>query len=224
MSIFLSRQFLTGMVILLLLLSIICQIIIGVLYQTMIQETDNMASTRNKLLKQCKIKFANCYQLHSGVSNIPVFVDKFLNRIQLWGISFSAVEHLSGQLMLLSVFAAGIGVCKGIIDGETLGALLPYYIGSLFGLYIYFSVSSLIDIADKKKVLKTNLIDYLENNLAGHLELLEKRSNGGQYERKGAMINAADANTLSASGRKRGQAFGREEEAELEELLKEFLT
>lgn len=224
MSIFTSRQFLTGVVILLLLLSIICQIIIGVLYQTMIQETDNMAATKNKLLKQCKIKFANCYQLHSGVSNIPVFVDKFLNRIQLWGISFSSVEHLSGQLMLLSVFAAGIGVCKGIIDGETLGALLPYYIGSLFGLYIYFSVSSLIDVESKKKVLKTNLIDYLENNLAGHLDLLERRSNGGKYEKNTAMVSMADTDTPASFGRKRGQAFGKAEEAELEELLKEFLT
>lgn len=214
MSIFLSSQFLTSMVILLLLLSIICQIIIGVLYQTMIQETDNMAATKNKLLKQCKVKFANCYQLHSGVSNIPVFVDKFLNRIQLCGVSLSAIEHLSGQLMLLSVFAAGIGVCRGIINGETLVVLLPYYIGSLFGLYIYFSVSSLIDVADKKRVLKTNLVDYLENNLAEHLNVLEKRGSTKVFEAR--MDAAPDTNY--------GQAFGRAEEAELEELLKEFLT
>lgn len=214
MSNFLSRQFLTGTVILLLLLSIICQIIIGVLYQMMIQETDNMAATKNKLLKQCKAKFANCYQLHSGVANIPVFVDKFLHRIRLWGISFHTMEHLAGQLMLLSVFAAGVGVCKGIIDGETLGALLPYYIGSLFGLYVYFSVSSLIDVEGKKKILKTNLIDYLENNLAGHLSVLEARGSTLLFEPEES----------GASEKKRGQAFGKAEEQELEELLKEFLT
>ena len=33
-------------------LSIICQIVAGVLYQSMIQETDNMSATNNKLLKQ----------------------------------------------------------------------------------------------------------------------------------------------------------------------------
>ncbi|MBQ8591541.1 MAG: hypothetical protein IJ485_02165 [Lachnospiraceae bacterium] len=214
MSIFLSKQFLTGMVILLLLLSIICQIIIGVLYQMMIQETDNMAATKNKLLMQCKAKFANCYQLHSGVANIPVFVDKFLNKIQLWGISFSSIEHLGGQLMLLSVFAAGIGVCKGIIDGETLGSLLPYYIGSLFGLYVYFSVSSLIDVESKKRVLKTNLVDYLENNLAGHLDAMEARGSAMVFEIKEDDVPK----------KKGGQAFGKAQEQELEELLKEFLT
>lgn len=214
MSTFLSKQFLTGMVILLLLLSIVCQIIIGVLYQRMIQETDNMAATKNKLLRQCKAKFANCYQLHSGVANIPVFVDKFLNRIQLWGVSFSSIEHLAGQLMLLSVFVAGIGVCKGIIDGETIGSLLPYYIGSLFGLYVYFSVSSLIDVESKKKVLKTNLIDYLENNLAGHLDALEAKGQSMVFDLKESPLPQT----------KRGQAFGKAEKQELEELLKEFLT
>ena len=214
MSILLSKQFLTGMIILLLLLSIICQIIIGVLYQKMIQETDNMAATKNKLLRQCKAKFANCYQLHSGVANIPVFVDKFMNRIQLGRISFSAIEHLAGQLMMLSVLVAGIGVCKGIIDGETVGSLLPYYIGSLFGLYIYFSVSSLIDVESKKKILKTNLVDYLENNLAGHLDVLEAKGQSMVFEIKESSVSTSNC----------GHAFGKEEEQELEQLLKEFLT
>ncbi len=214
MSDFLNREFLTGAVIVLLLLSIICQIMIGVLYQMMIQETDNMAATKNKLLKQCKSKFANCYQLHSGVANIPVFVDKFLSRMQLWGISFRAIEHLAGQLMLLSVFAAGIGVCKGIIDGETFGALLPYYIGSLFGLYIYFSISSLIDVENRKKILKTNLVDYLENNLAGHLRAAETKGN--------LILLDTQENDVSKKGH--GQAFGQAQAQELEELLREFLT
>lgn len=166
---FISHKFLTTAVILLLLLSVVCQIIIGVLYQSMIHETENMSATENKLLKQCKTKFSNCYQLNAGVSNIPIFVDKFLNRIRLMGISITSFHHFSGQLMLLSVFAAGLGICKGIIEGQSLGELLPYYIISLFGLYIYFSVSALVDAKGKKRVLKTNIVDYLENSMVNRL-------------------------------------------------------
>ncbi len=39
----------------------------------MIKETENMRATKNKRLKQCKLKFVNCYRLNDGVANVPVF-------------------------------------------------------------------------------------------------------------------------------------------------------
>ena len=54
-AVFLEHKLLSGAFLILLLLSIICQIMIGVIYQKMIKETDNMSSTKNKFLKQCKI-------------------------------------------------------------------------------------------------------------------------------------------------------------------------
>ena len=133
---FMQHSYFMGIVLSLLVLGVLCQIIIGVLYQKMIRETDNMAVTEHKLLKQCKLKFSNCYELNEGNINISIFVDKFINQIHFMGISLTNIGHLSGQLTLLSVFAAGIGVCKSIIEGGTLGELLPYYGVSHFGLYI----------------------------------------------------------------------------------------
>lgn len=147
-------------------LSIFLRILLGLLYQNMIREADNMAVTRNKLLKQCKLKFANCYELSGGVSNIPVFVDKFMGRLALGPFSFRMLYHLSGQTMLLSVVFAGVGVCRSIMKGRTLGEILPFYIVSFLGLYLYFSVSTVVDIKGKRRTLKTNLVDYLENHLS----------------------------------------------------------
>ena len=62
-----------------------------------------MSSTENKVLKQCKIKFRNCYKLNDGVPNIPVFVDKFLNRIQIWKFSMDGLSHFAGQLALFAL-------------------------------------------------------------------------------------------------------------------------
>lgn len=152
-------------------ISVFLRLLLGLLYRNMIKEADNMASTKNKLLRQCKTKFASCYQLSNGVSNIPVFVDKFLNRMALGHLSFETLYHLSGQLMLLSVVFSGVGVCKSIVGGRTLGEVLPFYIVSFFGLYIYFSVSTVVDIRGKKRVLKVNLVDYLENHLSPRIEI-----------------------------------------------------
>lgn len=133
-----------------------------------------MASTKNRLLKQCKTKFASCYQLGNGVANIPVFVDKFLNRMALGHLSFETIYHLSGQLMLLSVVFSGVGVCKSIIGGRTVGDVLPFYIVSFFGLYLYFSISTVVDVRGKKRVLKINLVDYLENHLSPRIDVTRR--------------------------------------------------
>lgn len=177
-TIFKEEKVITAGILVFLCLSVLVRLMLAWMYHTMIRETDNMATTGNRLLKQCKVKFANCYQLNGGVFNIPVFVDKFLNRLSFGHLSFDAWYHLSGQFMLFSVVFAGAGICKGILDGRMLGEILPYYIASFLGLYLYFSLSAMIDIKGKRRVLKTNLIDYLENHLSGRIPVTEQ-----DYER-----------------------------------------
>ena len=177
-TIFKEEKVITAGILVFLCLSVLVRLMLAWMYHTMIRETDNMATTGNRLLKQCKVKFANCYQLNGGVSNIPVFVDKFLNRLSFGHLSFDAWYHLSGQCMLFSVIFAGMGICKGILDGRMLGEILPFYIASFLGLYLYFSLSAMIDIKGKRRVLKTNLIDYLENHLSGRIPVTEQ-----DYER-----------------------------------------
>lgn len=167
-----SHNVIIGIVVLLIVLSITFQIMIGVLYQNMINETDNMTATDNQLLKQCKKKFANCYRMNGGVTNIPVFVDKFINHLRIGNISLISLQHWSGQLVLFSVFVSGMGIYTGITRGDHFISLMPYYIISMIGLYIYFGVSSAIDITGKKQLLKTNLVDYMENHMVKRLELL----------------------------------------------------
>ena len=177
-TIFKEEKVITAGILVFLCLSVLVRLMLAWMYHTMIRETDNMATTGNRLLKQCKVKFANCYQLNGGVSNIPVFVDKFLNRLSFGHLSFDAWYHLSGQCMLFSVIFAGVGICKGILDGRMLGEILPFYIASFLGMYLYFSLSALVDIKGKRRVLKTNLIDYLENHLSGRIPVTEQ-----DYER-----------------------------------------
>ena len=155
-TIFKEEKVITAGIMAFLGLSILVRLLLAGVYHTMIRETDNMAITNNRLLKQCKVKFINCYQLNCGVANIPVFVDKFLNRLSFWHLSFDAWYHLSGQFMLFSIVFAGIGISKGIMDGRMLGEILPFYIASFLGLYIYFSLSAMIDIKGDRKSTRLN--------------------------------------------------------------------
>lgn len=170
-SIFMKEKIATVGMLICFFFSILLRLLLALLYQRMIRETDNMATTNNRLLKQCKLKFSNCFQLNNGVSNVQVFVEKFMSRLSLGPFSFRALYHISGQLMLLSIVFSGIGVARSIVAGSMFGEILPFYICSLLELYLYFSLTTLLDIKGKRKALKVNLIDYLENHLSYRMQM-----------------------------------------------------
>lgn len=213
-------------ILILLSLSIICQISMGVLCHKLIRETENMSSTTNKSLQQLKLKFSSCCQLHEGISNVSIFVDKYINKLRIHRFSVSTLKHLSGQLVLLSILISGIGACKGIILDESVIFIIPYYIISFLGLYCYFSISSFVDINGKVQMLRTNLIDYLENHLVSRLEQTNLDMKLVQGDDTAA---AKEKDTLHIVSRtqepeKEEPPLTYKEAQELESLLKEFLA
>ena len=218
--------------------SILCKLILGILYGGMLRETENMASTKNRLLRQCKNKFSSCYQLNSGVNNIPVFVDKFIGRLCLGPISFESIYHFSGQAMLFSVTAAGVGICLSISEGKRVGEILPFFAAVFLGMYLYFSVSAAVDVPARKRMLKINLVDYLENHLSGRMNVTREDMDM-LYGKKsvellpiGGRITIPKAETDGRKGMKQPEeapgdsliSEGKVTEEELEALLKEFLA
>lgn len=234
MKVFTEQKWLSAGIFAGILLSIGVKMLLGFLYDHMIKEADNnMASTNNKLLKQCKVKFTNCYELNNGVANVPVFVEKFLCRMALGPFTVETLYHMSGQLMLLSVVFSGVGVCRSIAAGKTLGEILPFYIVSFTGLYLYFSVSSAADIKGKRRMLKINLVDYLENHLSPRirvtgkdLEMLYGNSEypeiGGKKQRGVKLMPIGNKEQTGDVEKESVSTVVSEEE--LEALLKEFLT
>lgn len=222
----------------LLSLSIICQIVMGVIYHKLIRETENMSTTRHKSLQQLKLKFSSRNKINERIPNVSIFVDKFMNQIKVGCLPLSFLKHLSGQLMLLAVLVAGIGACLGIIHGENFFDIAPFYAISFLGLYCYFAVSSLIDIPGKARILRTNLVDYLENHLASRLEQTEmdmqfikmdkpESSKNSKAENMNvvSVSKTEDLTALSAPEQKENSpAISKSEVEELELLLKEFLT
>ena len=139
------------------------KVFLGFLYQNMINESENMAITENKPLKQCKQKYANYCYGRSSMPNVSVFVERFMNRLRVGKLAFSTLGRMADQSMMLSVFCAGLSIYSCIRQGQAAGRILPFYIVAFFGLYLYFNISSLVDVKRKQQILKVNLVDYLEN-------------------------------------------------------------
>lgn len=226
------------------LLSIGIRLFLNSLYRRLLKETGNMATTQNKLLKKCKLKFMNCYQLNNGLANVSVFVDKFLNQLCIGPFSFRLLYHLSGQCMLFSVISSGIGVCRRIMAGSLFGEILPFYVVSLVQLYAYFLAATLTDVKGKREALKTNLVDFLENHLCNRMQLtgadmqmlygikksvdilpiagwLANREPEGESRENGPEKAQETAESHKRQGEEKLDAGEKEE---LEMLLKEILT
>lgn len=224
-----DHSFIILLTLILMAIGILYQVAIGVIYQRMIQATDTLSGAENKLLAQCKERFVNSYKLNGGVANISVFVDKFINRIRVCGMSMNFMKHLSGQLMLAGVFVAGFGVCKGIIEGRGFIEVLPFYIISLLGIYLYLSIMSIVDMPNRRKMLKTNITDYLENTVAQRLEhgIMEKEKLLWE------LAQEKDANLVSKEEdiwegeeleKVKKPVFTADETRELEELLRGIIA
>lgn len=229
-----GHAFFTGAAAALLLLSILCRFATGMLLKGMMKEAENMSSTNNPFLKQCKLKFQNCFELNGGTVNVEAFVGKMLQNVRLGKCSLRLLNFMAGQLLLLSVFADGIGACLGLAYGETLGEVLPYYLLAFFSLYLFFSVSGLIDVQGKQEALKVTMVDFLENRMAERIKSVKEDSAYLEAEEERALqeVGKLDGSrdrhaerleesvTLEAAERGAGED-GRDE---LEELLREFLA
>ena len=220
-----NQSLIMAVSIVLMAIGVLYQVAIGVAYKRLLQATDTMMGTDNKLMKQCKERFIQCYKLNGGVSNIPIFVDKYINRIKFMGMSVNFIKHLSGQIMMAGVFVAGFGVCKGIIEGERFVDLLPFYIVSLFGIYLFLSISSMVDMPGRRQMLKTNLTDYLENHIAERLEhgLGDKEKLQWELEQEKDTMRRYRTEDAPHELHVDEPAFTEKEAKELEELLKSFM-
>lgn len=216
---FQHKNFMVGILVLL-LGSIICQIMMGVIYHRLIWETEHMSTTTDKSLQQLKLKFSGYCKINEKISNVSIFVDKYLNNIKFGSIPLSALKHLSGQLMLLSVLVAGIGACLSIIRDEGFLSIAPFYLISFLGLYCYFAVASLVDVHGKINILRINLVDYLENHMTNRLE---QTALDMQLIRPDTTDNVKETPADSIINIKSSPSFSDPEMEELELLLQEFL-
>lgn len=184
-----------------LLISVFCQFFIIYYMLQMVKASEKLEEEKTKVLRDWIEEYIREKQ---NIMNVTVFINKKLQQLSIGRVKISGIKHFSGQMLLLAIFLAGLGACKGIIEGKTLGEVLPFYIISLFGMYLHFSLSGVMDLEGKKKLIQTNLTDFLENGkMYLYLTMKEDKEREIEEEKK---------------------VFGEQEEQELREVIREILA
>lgn len=146
------------------------KIMVSRTYKRLIKASDNMGSTKHKLMKLMKMKFEACYKLKIGVNNVDSFVDKYVYKHKICGIHLYTWENIGGQLLILCLLAGTVGSVLGLVYNCGKNDILITFFSGVFTSSLLIVVESFINLGAKKSILKANITDYLENFLKVRLE------------------------------------------------------
>lgn len=151
-------------------LGVILRFILDIVYIYLVKESDKLGTTKNKLLKHMRMKYETCYKLNIAVNNVDTFVDKNLTKYRFCGLLLSTWENISGQVLLLSFLIVPISAVFGVfLEVDRKVILYTGAVGILGGAALIF-VDKMINLPVKKRMIRLNLLDYLENFCKVRLE------------------------------------------------------
>lgn len=173
-GIFILEEFLRGDlikygIIIITVFAVMLKVVQAVVYIKLMEESENVPASKNKLIKQMKLKFENCYKLNLGVNNVRIFVDKYMYKHKIGRINMYYLNRLP---IIAAWFCGIVGIGSGCI------CYLEKYSVKMGSVYEVYGIGSIIiiklaeiilDTAYKRNVFYTNIIDFFENSLQNHL-------------------------------------------------------
>ena len=200
-SILKEQWWLLGSIFISFVLCIVCQIVIVCYIMRLVKESERLEEEKPKYLESWIDEYI---KNENQIINVSVFTDKKFYQFKIGKFTIQQIKHFSGQALLFMVFLSGMGACRGIIAGKTLGEILPFYTISLLGIYIYFLLSGFINLDENKKVICRNVVDFLENKTPyWHTPITEKEGKDLEEVK---------------------DYFGEMEDLELKEIIREILV
>lgn len=146
------------------------KLVINIVYKFLMKASDNMANSKNKLMRSVKMKFEACYKLQIGVNNVDTFVDKYVYKHKFCGIYLYTWENFSGQVLMFCLLTGTVGAGLGLVyDCGKTAILLTFFVG-LVSSALLIIIEGFINLPAKRRVIKINMKDYLENLLKVRLE------------------------------------------------------
>ena len=149
---------------------LLIKLITNFVYIRLVRASGAMGSSRNKLIKQMKLKFETFYKLKIGVNNVDIFVDKYVYKYKICGLLLSTWENISGLMLILCLLIAPISSILGVIIGCGESIILYTFFAGVCTSALLIFVDILFNIPSKRKIIKINIKDYLENYLKVRLE------------------------------------------------------
>lgn len=141
------------------------------LYRRLMKESALMATSKNKLIRQIRLKFENSFRANSGMDNVRAFVDKYIYQHKFMGIRLHGWNRFSAAAAVLCAVIGGIGAALHYYLSEAIEDTYVYAGAVGISLALLGVGAFLFSASYAKQVTIANILDYLENNVSRHLRV-----------------------------------------------------
>lgn len=142
---------------------IICKIITTFTLKRLVKAAGKMGKSNQKLMKLVKAKFEHAFMLSDRVDNVGAFVEKYLFEYRVCGLRLHTYRHFSKQCVWLLGCLGLIGMFLNYGQAGMEESTFRYGAVGGASMVLMFLVRISSDEEHQLEVVKTYMIDYLEN-------------------------------------------------------------
>ncbi|MCI9420156.1 MAG: hypothetical protein HFG32_09115 [Eubacterium sp.] len=199
------------------------------MYRKLIREAGQMGKSDHPLMKMLMKKFEACYQLKMGVENVEIFVDKYLNSYKSAGIHLYTWEIMGDATFGVTLLTSVIANLYIAVTADDRSAAVSSLLAGITVCGLILLEDMLLNVRLKRRLLMVEILDYLENVYKPRLEnRVFKREEMAEYHREYFDEERAQLDELLSMKQAEEPAmkiqFTKEEEAIIEEVLKEYIV
>lgn len=168
-----------------LIIGILSKVMVWRSYRKLLRASREMDRPQRRWIGVLKKKFENYYQLDADVHNTGCIVDQYFESHKLLGITITFWEQIPGFCAILCMLLGCAGAARGIAQGADIFLWLRSLMVSAVVGFIIFMIDSLVQMDHMKRMIRTNLINFLENVLPNRVnKSMKKKDQDRQLQKK----------------------------------------
>lgn len=224
---FVKHGYLINLSLVFALFAILSRLILGILYDVLLKETENVGISKMKFSKNFKAKVESGIQVDHLVNNPVVYVEKYIRKQRFVWISLRGLKQLSVCFLMLSVILNIFTSAVAIIKEMQMELIAWSVLINIIVLCLFCLAEAIIDSSYKYEGIKINMQNYLENDYINHrnaqkeakeeLEMKENEQNVKAMEERMGKLEEKLLTTDNIS-------LSSQEAKIIQDVLKEFLT
>lgn len=199
------------------------------IYRKLIREAKQMGTSKHPLVKLMMTKFEATYHLKMSVENVGVFVEKHIMEYRIAGMTLNQWRSFSDVFSVLTILACLSGNLYVILMKYSLENQILVVMGGIITCGSMVLLDVIFANGNQKHQLLMETQDYLENVFRPRLEnQVFKKNEMEEYHKEYFEREREDLDEILQSPKPKevteALAFSQEEQAVIDEILKEYFA
>ncbi len=165
---FVKHGYLINLSLVFALLAILSRLILGIIYDVLLKETENINMSKAKFSRNYRAKVESGMQVEHFVNNAAVYVEKYIRKQKYLGISLRGFRQMSARFLFLSIILNVFTSAVALIKEMKMELVIWSILINIIAVLLFFFAESIIDSGYKYEGIKINMQNYIENDYINH--------------------------------------------------------